>query len=552
AGARPVTMPSAAQANVMRRCAALASVVAFPEKGTRITSTMWHEAGAVLQPSRPGAAPLPPVDTPPHCEITGLMHERKGVDGQTYAIKFHLRLPDAWNGRFFMMGGGGSNGELGDALGRLGGEGQAAITQGYAVLSQDSGHDNATNTVAARNGLAAFGFDPQARADYGGVSLAPVVHAARAIVRARYGVTPRKSYFMGCSKGGQEGMMLAQRYPDLFDGIIAAAPGFALPKAAVAEAWNTQAFSAVVRASGQNLTPEALKASFSDNDFQLVGQAVLNACDKDDGVADGMVSAWRMCTSAKVQRALSAMTCTGGKNDTCLMPAQVEALRKVNAGTPTYPGFPFDPGWSAPGWRMWMIGMGPIPAINLAMGAPSLASVFSVPPRALAEGQQAALDYHMGFDATRDAHLLFDHGGGFARSAWADVGARSPNLDAFRRRGGRLIVPHGLADPVFSFADTAAWYDAVNARYRGGAEGFVRVFAVPGMNHCGGGPAADGYDAFAALTDWVEKGRAPAQMVATAGPAAPWPGRTRLLCAYPRQAFYKGGDVEKASSFACR
>jgi feruloyl esterase len=117
-------------------------------------------------------------------------------------------------------------------------------------MSQDSGHDNAVNTVPARNGTSAFGFDPQARADYGGTSLRPSVEAAKAVVRTFYGRAPRTSYFVGCSKGGQEGMMLATRYADLFDGIVAAAPGFALPRAAIAEAWDTQALAAIVRELG--------------------------------------------------------------------------------------------------------------------------------------------------------------------------------------------------------------------------------------------------------------------------------------------------------------
>jgi len=114
--------------------------------------------------------------------MTGIMQERTGVDGQRYAIRFRLRLPDVWNGRFFMQGGGGTNGELGDAIGRLQGGPPPALTQGYAVLSQDSGHDNATNTVPAKGGASAFGFDPKARADYGGDSLEATTLAAKAVV----------------------------------------------------------------------------------------------------------------------------------------------------------------------------------------------------------------------------------------------------------------------------------------------------------------------------------------------------------------------------------
>jgi feruloyl esterase len=132
------------------------------------------------------------------------------------------------------------------------------------------------------------------------------------------------------------------------------------------------------------------------------------------------------------------------------------------------------------------------------------------------------------------------------------MAARSPDLSAFHAHGGKLIVPHGASDPVFSINDTLAWYGEVQRREHGHAADFARVFPVPGMAHCGGGMATDNFDAFAALVDWVEKGHAPDRISASAGSGTPWPGRSRPLCAYPKVARYVGhGSTEQAENFRC-
>lgn len=539
-------------------CGALAARTAWPARGTRLISATWHEAGPLNLAAPPGMPPMPPLALPAHCEVIGSLHERVAPDGQQYAIKFHVRLPQHWNGKFLMQGGGGTEGDLGDAVGRLGMTGPSALAEGYAVLSQDSGHDNAVNTVPAKGGASAFGFDPQARADYGGQSLRPAVEAAKAAVRGFYGRVPRHSYFVGCSKGGQEGMMLATRYPDLFDGIAAGAPGFALPRAAVAEMWDTQALAGVAKANGQPLTVQSLAQAFSAGDYALVRKSVLAACDSDDGAADGIVGAFAQCTSEKVLPQLAKVSCAGAKQDGCLSGAQVEALRRIHDGAknskgePLYAGFYWDGGWGDIGWQVWKSGAGPMPAINVLMGAPALASIFTVPPTGLADDVQAKLQYALSFDFDRDAPRIYATGSGFTRSAWTDIGARTTTLDAFRKRGGRLIVSQGASDPVFSLEDTVNWFKALDKQEAGRAASFVRLFAVPGMVHCAGGPATDGYDTLTALVEWAEHARAPESLEAKAGPRSPWPGRTRPLCSFPRIARYKGsGSLEEASSFTC-
>jgi feruloyl esterase len=503
-----------------------------------------------------------PVTLPAHCELSGVMQERVGVDGQRYAIRFHMRLPLNWNGKFFFEGGGGTEGELGSAIGSTAPGMPPAVAQGYAVVSEDSGHDNATNSVPTRGGPVAFGFDPQARADYGGASLKPVAEAAKAIIRAYYGRPAERSYFVGCSKGGEEGMVLAQRFPNEFDGIVAGAPGFSLPRAAVAEAWDTQAFGSLVAAAGaKSFDPKLLPTSFTEAQFRTVREAILAACDADDGVRDGITAAFESCTWRRVAKELIQRNCSVSKSDSCLSGAQIDELGRVHegpknsSGKSLYSDWPIDAGMGSDGWRIWKIGpaTGGFPGINVAMGGPALAAIFTTPPTALNADPKSALDYALGFDFDHDAPKIYATEAPFERSAWDDISARSPHLEGFRAHGGRMIVYQGASDPVFSLNDTLAWYREVEKLNGESSADFVRVFPVPGMAHCGGGPATDQFDAFGALVNWVEKGTAPDHILAKAGPNSPWPGRTRPLCPYPQTAHYQGsGSIEDAANFVCR
>ncbi len=546
--ARTGTAPS-------ERCTQLSSEAhKWPDRSTRITSASWQPAGSSL------TTPMGPLTLPSHCEVTGILRERAGDADQKYAIGFKMRLPEAWNQRFFFQGGGGTNGDVGNAIGFIGPGTPSALALGYAVVSQDSGHDNAQNSVPERGGPVAFGFDAQARADYGGASLKPAAEAAKALIRAYYGRKPQRSYFVGCSKGGQEGMVFAQRHPEVFDGIIAGAPGFSLPRAAVAEAWDTQAFASLIdNGRGQStIDPGKLPATFSNAQFARVRTAVLAACDSDDGAADGITSDWVRCDWPRVETKLQEQVCSTAAD--CLTHAQIHVLHRVHSGakdsrgTPLYVGWPLDGGLGSDGWRVWKIGPqgGTFPGVNVAMGAPALAAIFTTPPTALGPQQSAAFEYALRFDFDRDAAKIYATGATFSRSAWEDVGARSPDLARFRARGAKMIVPHGVSDPVFSIEDTVAWYREVDQRSGGKAGAFVRVFPVPGMAHCAGGPATDQYNVFDALVAWVEKAKAPESILATAGPMSPWPGRTRPLCPYPKVAHFQGhGSLEEAANFRC-
>jgi feruloyl esterase len=496
------------------------------------------------------ASTAPPL--PAHCDVVGRIDERMGRDGKPYAIGFHLRLPEQWNGRFFVQGGGGADGVLGNALGPTGpGQSTTALSQGYAVVSTDAGH---TAEPGSPVGSVLFGVDPQARLDYGYNAIDVVTRTAKTIVALHYGRPPSFSYFVGCSNGGRQGLVAATRFPDHFDGIVAGDPGFNLPRAAVAEAWDSQAFAAAATerdAAGQPYLPTSL----TDADLTLVAHHILDRCDALDGLRDGIVERTRACT---VDLASLSCNATGllRQDKACLSSEQVTALTRVfggartKSGKPIYADWPWDPGIAGAGWRVWKLGM-PNPgransAINMTLGAGALPYVFTTPPETVAAADIA--HYMLTVDVDRAASAIARRDDTYRAAATEFMTAKPDRLNAFRRSHGKLLVYHGAADPVFSVNDTL---DAFGPAAESHPDS-VRIFVVPGMNHCGGGPATDQFDALAPLVRWVEQGVAPDEIVGTANPSSPWPGRTRPLCAYPQEARYVGsGDIDRAGSFVC-
>jgi hypothetical protein len=545
-----------------QRCAGLSLLTAsaLGEPSAHIVSSKLNaRSEAAVDPAAPPwMAAIPPM--PEHCEVIGLMRERTGSDGQRYAVKYHLRLPIDWNGRFLFQGGGGTNGLLGAATGPGQPGMPTALEQGFAVVSTDTGHDNASNSNGARQGEVAFGHDYEARVEYSEKALDSVATTAKHIVGSFYGRPANHSYFLGCSNGGREGMVFAQRFPDQFDGIVAAAPAFAVPKAAIAEAWDTQTFADLATHEGlkqQNGLPDIGRA-LSDADLGIVSAAVASACDADDGVVDGMVQNLLRCTSARVRPALEAKICAGAKNATCLSHDQADALFRSfggpqdSKGKSLYATWLWDVGMAGPGWRIWKMGIpGAMEPINVVLGSPAMSALFITPPIDVAATSVAKLRYQLEFDFDRDAPKIFDTNPDFPRSGWELIGAQSTDLARFRRRGGKLLVPQGGSDPIFSINDTFEWWHKVDITNHGEAANFVRVYAVPGMNHCAGGPATDQYDALSAVVGWVEKGMAPDRIEAHAGQMSPWPDRSRPLCPYPKIARYRSGDISQSGSFGC-
>jgi hypothetical protein len=554
-----VPVPSAGEAACLQLPAALASRAAVPD--LVIDRSSWRPDNYELAIGPSGEK----TRLPAHCELQGHYAEYLGEIGGTYRTGFRIRLPQAWNGRFFFQGGGGSNGFVGDAVGLVNGPGPgsnnapSALSRGYAIFAQDSGHDNQRNNDPEYQGDLVFGFDPVARANYGHASLKPGYDLGLAIVERYYGKAADYKLFMGCSKGGQEGMAFAQRYPESFDGILAAAPGFSLPRAAIAQAWDTQAFAGILVARGEPVTVDNLRRALSPQDMAIVRESVLETCDSDDGVADGIIGAIGECTSARVVPALRSRQCNSAGESGCLAEPVVDALAKSmggpkdGAGNALYAAFPWDAGIGEPGWLIWKTGLvGGPPSLNVVLGGGALAGVFSSPPTAIGVDPEARLAWQLAYDFDRDAERIYAVTPPYETSPWEDVGMRSADLSEFAGHGGKMIVPHGMSDPVFSANDTIDWFEEVDERSGGQARDFVRVFPVPGMNHCGGGPATAVFDGLTALEKWVVDGQPPRAIDAKAGADTPWPGRRRPLCPYPQRAMPETSDAPADAEFVCR
>jgi hypothetical protein len=486
-----------------------------------------------------------------HCQLLGKMHERVStVDGNAYAISFEMRLPTDWNGRFMHQGNGGIDGAVVPATGATGGGPLThALHQGFAVLSSDAGHAGSLGP--------AFGIDPQARLDYGYQAVGKLTPVAKSVIRSSYGKGPDRSYFAGCSNGGRHAMIAATRYADEYDGILAGAPGYNLPKAALANIAGGQLYASVAS------TPGDLSTGFTNAERALVGNAVLARCDALDGVADGLVQDVQACRGA-FDLARDVPTCAGARDGSCLSAQQKTAIGKIFSG-PTlangqriYATFPYDPGIASGGIPFWEF----IAPVALDSGA--VGHIFKVPPAPVAGFNGPA------FALSADLDLLYNqiHATDtlYTESSMSFMTPPNPaNMDTLKRRGGRIIVYHGVADPIFSVDDSETWYKALTAANGGDASGFARFFRIPGMGHCSGGPATDQFDALTALVNWVEQGVPPATITATArGPGnaggvnaevpSTWAAnRTRPLCPYPLVARYNGtGDVNLAASFTCR
>lgn len=490
-----------------------------------------------------------------HCILTGVMDERMGMDGKPYAIRFELRLPDNWQGRFLHQFNGGNDGKVVPALGQGTGVGTPALARGFAVVSSDAGHDGGANPGAGLAGSNLFGLDFEARRAYGYAAVASLHPAALALTEAYYGTAPDHVYGHGTSNGGRHGMVAAERMADAFDGILSGYPGFNLPRAAIQHAWNVQLFNSV---------GESLATAFSREEMSVVGDAILAACDGLDGLEDGVVNDATACQAAFDP---AMMACSDGQNSACLPVEKVTTLAKIvdgpknSAAEPLYNSWYWDPGMATGNWRFWNLESpippwGHKPLIGI-MGSGSLAQIFTTPPTVVDGTPEALEAFLMAFDFDADAPKIYATSDAFPESpmqVMTPPNAGNPTLSELQDADGKLIVFHGVADPVFSFKDTQDWYERLLAN-NAEADSFTRFYAVPGMPHGQGGNAADAFDLLGALVAWVEEGTAPGVVGAAFRDdneeAAVNAGATRPLCPYPRVARYTGSDPQSAGSFAC-
>ena len=501
--------PLSAQSQSAENCAALAGLKI---DAVEITKAALVPAGTTVPPPYPGAPSIGPL--PAHCRVDGVINRRKGVDGQEFGIGFALALPEnaAWNGDFMMQGGGGGNGIIAYPAGANYPGDKPALSRGFAVASTDTGHK-------AKTGAFDFTFmrDQQAYLDFAFLANAEVAGVAKQIIGHYYAKPAAYSYFVGCSTGGREGMILSQRYPTVFNGIVSGDPAMrtGLSNLAIAQ-WIPVAYNqaAIKDASGKPQIDKFL----SDDDRKLFMNALMKQCDAKDGVADGMISDPLGCDFDP-----TVLACKPGQSDACIVREKIGAIKKAFAGpknaygTQVYPGFLYDAGIASKGFASGLLALGP----DGLFGPYTTATELDVDKAALHASDPL-------------------------------VEPASTNLSTFSLSGGKLIFFHGDSDPWFSPLDTLGYYQSLAAT-NGGAEKvseWSRMFLVPGMAHCGGGPALDHFDMLTAVVSWVEKGTAPDAVIAT-GQA--FPGRSRPLCAYPKHAQYNGtGDNQDSRNFQCQ
>lgn len=446
-------------------------------------------------------------------------------------IQLEVWLPSSgWNGKFQGVGNGGFAGAINYA------QMATAVAHGYATASTDTGHradgTDARWALAHREKIADFG--------YRAIHLSAV--AAKSIIRGFYGDAPKRSYFSSCSNGGRQALMEAQRFPGDYDGIIAGAP---------ANYW-TRLLSLAILNNQATLADPASYILASK--LPMITSAVLATCDANDGVKDGVIENPALCRFDPAQ-----LSCQGEDTEKCLTAAQVTALKKIYDGARNSRGEQIMPGYAAGGeaepggWGPWITGMAPTKSLMYAFGTQFFSNMVF---------EDAAWDFKT-FNLDRDIKVAKDKAAG-------DLDAADPDLKRFKARGGKLILYHGWSDAAIPAQSTINYYESVVKKMgQKDTSDFVRLYMVPGMQHCGGGsgpnvfgaggvPVNDAqHDIAAALERWVEDGVVPQQIVATkyntgANPAS---GvlRTRPLCPFPQTAHYSGsGSTDDASNFVCK
>jgi feruloyl esterase len=444
-----------------------------------------------------------PVSVPALCQIVGFAAPTADSE-----INFELWIPSAgWNGKLLVFGNGGYSSAVGYA------EMATHVRNGYAVMGGDTGHTGGDLRFAIGH--------PEKITDWGTRSVGEIAMAAKPIAGAVAGRRPARTYFSGCSTGGHQGYSAVQHYPDVFDGVVAGAPGNNRTRLNVAflDRYRKN------RVRGDDSGAVILPAS----KLPVIAAAVVQACDALDKAVDGIIDDPRQCRFDT-----ASLLCPSGTDAPgCLTPAQKSVLDDfhrniVNPRTSEliYPAFPvgaeggFNQYWGtteptrADYWRHWV-------------------------------GNGAPFDWWT-FDYDQDIALA-------DRVVGSRVDQVNPDISAFKRRGGKLIVYNGWNDPVVNALDTIAYYERVRALEgsQQATDEFMRLFLVPGMGHCGGGAGTSSFDMVAALDAWVDRGIAP-ESVPASRVVAGTVTRTRPLCAYPRVARYVGsGSVDAASNFRC-
>jgi feruloyl esterase len=443
-----------------------------------------------------------PIDAPAFCRVAGAVAPE---------IKFELWMPAQWNRKLMAVGNGGLAGSINYR------QMMEPLQRGYATGSTDTGHEGRSNDASWAMG------HMESVIDFAHRSIHAMAQADKALIEAFYGIRPAHSYFSGCSQGGQEALVAAQRYPQDFDGIVAGDPANFWTHNQVSHLW------AVLATEGDSYIPA--------NKVPALAAAVNKACDKLDGVEDGILNDPRRCRFDP-----SVLLCRGSDTPSCLTGAQVDAVKKLyeGPGEAIYPGL-LPGGEEGPGgWANWITGRQRGLSGHANLGLPFFKYIVFENPE---------WDYHQfrfetapGFDT--DVQFLDD-------KLASIFNATNPDLGPFQRNGGKLIQYHGFSDPDITPLNSINYYESV-VRATPGTNDFYRLFLVPGMQHCSGGPGPSKFDTISALEQWVERGVAPDRIVASHVSSAGGVDRTRPLCPYPQEARWKGtGSTDQAENFAC-
>ncbi len=513
---------------VLAACGAFTSIAPAAQECATLSKLSLPATSITRAESVPAGSFSPPTgkalnNLPAFCRVAGVI--KPAADSE---IQFEVWLPaSGWNGKYQGMGNGGYAGSISyEQLGN-------AVAHNYATSSTDTGH-HAGGTDAS------WALDhPEKITDFGYRAIHETAVKAKAIVHAFYGEAPKHSYFSSCSNGGRQALMEAQRYPEDYDGIIAGAPANYWTHLLANAAWDTLALTGE---KDSYITPKKLPA---------IQAAALAACDAQDGVKDGVIENPASCHFDP-----AVLTCKGAESDSCLTPPQVSALKKLYAGGqtshgPLFPGYA--PGGEAEpgGWAVWITGPSPDHSLMYAFGTQFFKNMVF---------DNANWDYHT-FNTDRDTKAGDD-------KQSHNMNATDPDLSRFRARGGKLILYHGWSDAAIAPQNTINYYDSVQGKMGSKTGDFVRLYMVPGMQHCGGGSGPNNFGQLAvspgesdpgmdaAMERWVEKGVAPGSIVAAKhkndyDPSSPVV-RTRPLCAYPLTAHYKGtGSTDDAANFVC-
>ena len=485
---------------------------------TTITAAQSMAPGAFTPPGSTAAY----TDLSSFCRVTGVIKPTADSD-----IKFEVWMPSTgWNGKFHGIGNGGFAGSI--SYSWMAG----AVARGYAAASTDTGHTTSDASWALGH--------PEKIVDYGHRAIHEMTEKAKAIIGAFYGSAPKRSYFASCSNGGRQALMEAQRYPNDYDGLIAGAPANYFTRILTGFAFNLQALHADQESY---IPPTKLKA---------IETAALASCDARDGVSDNVLDDPTKCGFDP-----SVLLCKGADSNDCLTEKQIAVLKKIYAGPRTSKGEQIIPGFvpggeTGPGgWSTWINPADPKRAAQFFFSTQAFANMVYNDPKWDLKS----------FNLERDSKLADE-------KLASNLNAIDPNLKAFKARGGKLILYHGWNDAALPPVNTINYYQSVVGRMgKLEANSFVRLFMVPGLQHCFGGPGPDSFGAMVtagqsdpqhdmtmALERWVEQGVAPDQIIASKrqGDAKSPPVRTRPLCPFPQVARYKGsGSTDDAANFVC-